>query len=387
MDTIINREMIRWARERGGLFRDELAARLQVDPDTINLWETGEVPIPVTKAKALAKISLVPYALLFADKPPDEMISIPDFRTHRSADIRRPSPELLETIRDAKLKQEWYRDYLLSEDAEPLEYINAFDIHRSPESAAKEMKRVLGINDDEYYRCQNWESAFRYLINHAEDAGITVIVNSTLKSNTHRPLDIEEFRGFVLSDEYAPLVFINGRDAKAAQMFTLMHEIAHLLIGKSGVLDNTLEMNPSIPEERWCNQVAADFLTPKDRFLSLWDETIDSGKNIDNLRLKLKVSRLVCIFRAFQLNLISYHEKETLFSEEMERFEYQKKKNKEKEAHPDLYIIRRYKTGRNLALAVISEVQANRMLYRDAFRLLGVKSAESLREFAIRLGH
>jgi Zn-dependent peptidase ImmA (M78 family)/DNA-binding XRE family transcriptional regulator len=387
MDTIINKEMIRWARERGGLFRDELAARLQVDPDTINLWETGEVPIPVTKAKALAKISLIPYALLFADKPPDEMISIPDFRTHRSADIRRPSPELLETIRDAKLKQEWYRDYLLSEDAEPLEYINAFDIHRSPESAAEEMKRIMGINEDEYYRCQNWESAFRYLINHAEDAGITVIVNSTLKSNTHRPLDTEEFRGFVLSDEYAPLVFINGRDAKAAQMFTLMHEIAHLLIGKSGVLDNTLETNPSIPEERWCNQVAADFLTPKDRFLSLWDETIDSGKNIDNLRLKLKVSRLVCIFRAFQLNLISYHEKETLFSEEMERFEYQKKKNKEKEAHPDPYIIRRYKTGRNLALAVISEVQANRMLYRDAFRLLGVKSAESLREFAIRLGH
>ncbi len=387
MDTIINKEMIRWARERAGLSRDELAARVQVYPDTISQWEAGEVSIPVTKAKALAKISLVPYALLFADKPPDETIPIPDFRTHRTGIIRKPSPELLETIRDAKLKQEWYRDYLLSEDAEPLEYINAFDIHRSPESAAEEMKRILGINDDEYYRCQNWESAFRYLINHAEDAGITVIVNSTLKSNTHRPLDTEEFRGFVLSDEYAPLVFINGRDAKAAQMFTLMHEIAHLLIGKSGVLDNTLEMNPSIPEERWCNQVAADFLTPKDRVLSLWDKTIDSGKNIDNLRLKLKVSRLVCIFRAFQLNLISYQEKETLFSEEIERFEYQKKKNKEKEAHPDPYIIRRYKTGRNLALAVISEVQANRMLYRDAFRLLGVKSAESLREFSRKLGY
>lgn len=387
MDTIIKGEMIRWARERAGLSRDELAARLQVHPDSINRWEAGETPIPITKAKALAKISLLPYALLFADNPPDETIPIPDFRTHRTGIIRKPSPELLETIRDAKLKQEWYRDYLLSEDAEPLGFIHSFGILESPKSAAEEMKRILGMSDDEYYRSQNWESAFRYLINHAEDAGITVIVNSTLRSNTHRPLDTDEFRGFVLSDEYAPLVFINGRDAKAAQMFTLMHEIAHLLIGKSGVLDNMLETNPSIPEERWCNQVAADFLTPEDKVRAIWDYTAAPEKNIDTLRLKLKVSRLVCIFRAFQLNLISNHEKESMLSEELARFESQKKKNKEKDAHPDPYIIRRYKTGRNLALAVISEVQANRMLYRDAFRILGVKSADSLREFSRRLGY
>jgi len=387
MDTIINGLMIRWARERAGLSRDELASRLQVQSDSINRWEAGEVPIPITKAKALAKIALLPYGLLYADNPPDETIPIPDFRTHRTGIIRKPSPELLETIRDAKLKQEWYRDYLLSEDAEPLEFIHSFNILESPKTAAEEMKRILCINDDEYHSCQNWETAFRYLINHAEDAGITVIVNSTLRNNTHRPLDTDEFRGFVLSDEYAPLIFINGRDAKAAQMFTLMHEIAHLLIGKSGVLDNTLEANPSIPEEHWCNMAAADFLTPKDRVLSIWDAGTDSSRNIDNLRLKLKVSRLVCIFRAYQLNLISYHEKENLLSEEMARIDSQKNKNKEKNAHPDPYIIRRYKTGRNLALAVISEVQANRMLYRDAFRLLGVKSADSLREFSRKLGY
>ena len=387
METIINGKMIQWARERARLSSAELAEKCKTDPDTVQKWESGERAITVTKAKQLAKLALVPYGVLFADNPPEEKIPIADYRTHGSAGIRRPSPELLETIDDAKRKQEWYREYLISEEYSPLDYIGKYDTDADPEFIAQEMKRVLRVDDTEYYGCQNWEESFRYLVNHAEDAGITVIINSMLKNNTHRPLDLEEFRGFVLSDPYAPLVFINGRDAKAARMFTLMHEIAHLLIGESGICDDTLAGNAAIPQEQWCNQVAAEFLTPKERFLEIWKEGETADSNLDAIRLRLKVSRLVAIYRAYQLDLISYTEKQEFVATEMVHFAAIKKKQKDAEGGPNHYVMKKFKTGRNLAWAVISEVRANRMLYRDAFHLLGVKNIEALNRFADVLDH
>ena len=387
METLIKGEMVRWARERAALSQDELAEKLHVSSEKVKKWESGELPIIVTKAKALSKISLLPYGLLFADRPPEEKLPIADFRTHGSDIVSKPSPELLETISDAKLKQEWYREYLIAEESEPLNYIGSSDIGANPESVAMDIKKILAINEDEYIKLRNWESAFNYLIHCAEDAGITIIVNGIFKNSTRRPLNEEEFRGFVLSDDYAPIIFINGRDAKAARMFTLIHEIAHLFIGASGVFDDPLSQNHSIPQERWCNRVAAEFLTPKSRFLSIWNEKVSIDRNLDTLRLRLKVSKLVCIYRAYELNCISYNEKQELLSEEMARINALKKRNKEKNGGPDPYLVRRNRTGRNLALAVISEVNANRMLYRDAFRLLGVKNTHSLNEFSNRLGY
>lgn len=387
METLIKGEMVRWARERAALSQDELAEKLHVSSEKVKEWESGELPIVMTKAKALAKISLLPYGLLFADHPPEEKLPIADFRTHGSDIVTKPSPELLETINDAKLKQEWYREYLISEESEPLDFIGKYDIHANPELVAIDLKKILAINEEKYFKFSTWESTFSYLIECAEDAGITIIVNSILKNNTHRPLNEDEFRGFVLSDDYAPIIFINGRDAKAARMFTLIHEIAHLVIGASGVLDDTLSHNHSLPQERWCNRVAAEFLTPRNRFLRIWNKNESIDNNLENLRRQLKVSKLVCIYRAYELNCITNSEKKGFISEEMSRIHALKKKDKEKTGGPDPYVIRRYRTGRNLALAVLSEVNANRMLYRDAFRLLGVKNTHSLNEFSNKLGY
>lgn len=387
METIINGTMIRWARERARLSPADLAEKCKTDPETVLKWESGERAITVTKAKQLAKLALIPYGLLFADNPPEDKIPIADYRTHGSAAIRRPSPELLATIDDAKRKQGWYREYLIAEEFSPRDFIGKYDTNADPEFVAQEMKRILRVDDTEYSECQNWEGAFRYLVNHAEDAGITVIINSILINNTHRPLDVEEFRGFVLSDSYAPLIFINGKDAKAARMFTLIHEIAHLFIGESGVCDDTLTGIGTIPQEQWCNQVAAEFLTPKELFLQEWKEGESVDSNLDTIRRRMLVSRLVAIYRAYQLDLISYKEKQEFVSTEMAHFAAIKQKQKDTEGGPNHYVIKRFQTGRNLAQAVISEVRANRMLYRDAFHLLGVKNIEALNRFAGTLGY
>lgn len=387
MQTIIKGELIQWSRERAGLSREEVAKKLQVDLDRFIAWEEGQSAIPFTIAKKISKISLIPLGLLFADAAPEESLPIADFRTPGSQTLERPSPELIETIHDAKRKQEWYREYLISQDYEHLPFIGMYRPDNDPKQAAGTIARLLSIDSPEYPRCRDWQESLRYLINHAEDAGITVIVTSIFRNNTRRPLISEEFRGFVLSDPIAPLVMINGSDAKPAQMFTLIHEIAHLFIDASGVLDSPLLTPLPLPQEQWCNQVAAEVLAPSDQVISLWDRDSDDDKNLDTLRKKLKISRLVAIIRAFNLGLITGTDKDRYYADEMGRIIAVKKKEQEKPGGPDPHLMRRYKTGRNLALAVLSEVSSGRMLYRDAFSLLGVKNASSLKEFAERLGY
>jgi transcriptional regulator with XRE-family HTH domain len=171
MQTIIKGEMIKWSRRRAGLSREEIAHKLQVDLDKFIAWEEGRSVIPFSIAKKISKISLIPLALLFADAVPEEDLPIADFRTPGSHALNRPSPELIETIHDARLKQEWYREYLISQDFEPLAFVGMYRPDDDPERAAETIIHLLSLDSAEYIQCRDWQDSLRYLINHAEDAG------------------------------------------------------------------------------------------------------------------------------------------------------------------------------------------------------------------------
>ena len=97
-----------------------------------------------------------------------------------------------------------------------------------------------------------------------------VVFSGIVGNNTHRKLETEEFQGFALVDEYAPLVFVNSADFRAAQMFTLAHEIAHLFVGETGVssFDN-LQPTEDLTEQ-FCNRIAAEFLAPEEELRAFW---------------------------------------------------------------------------------------------------------------------
>jgi hypothetical protein len=126
-------------------------------------------------------------------------------------------------------------------EAEPLGFVGSFETGADPVALAADMRRQLGIGEDFSRVSKSWSDHVARLSRAADAAGILVFRSGIVGGNTRRPLSVDEFRGFALCDELAPVVFVNAADYKAAQSFTLAHGLAHLWIGKSGVSNETVD--------------------------------------------------------------------------------------------------------------------------------------------------
>jgi Zn-dependent peptidase ImmA (M78 family) len=157
------------------------------------------------------------------------------------------------------------------------------------------------------------------LIEEADDHGVLVIVSGIVGSNTHRKLDPQEFRGFALSDELAPVIFINGSDSKAAQIFTLAHELVHIWLGESAVDDPEMSATPSNPTERWCNEVAAEFLLPTAALQGISLDRDELTVELDRLARRFKVSTLVVLRRLFDAGYLTLPQYLAAYADERER--------------------------------------------------------------------
>ena len=177
----------------------------------------------------------VPIGTLLLDDPPEESVPIPDFRTVGSGPFPQPSPNLLDTIYLCQERQGWYQDYLRAMGAESLDFVGSLSTISDTRVAAEAMRDKLDITVDGRLKHRTSQEALSACIASAEKAGILVMVSGIVGSNSRRKLDPREFRGFALADPVAPLIFVNGVDAKSAQVFTLAHELAHLWLGTSAL--------------------------------------------------------------------------------------------------------------------------------------------------------
>lgn len=213
----VNPKLIRWARERSGLDESALGERFP----RLAQWQTGELQPTFKQLEDFARATLTPFGAFFLQEPPEEKLPVPDFRTMRDQRPRRPSAALLETIYQMQRRQNWMGDYLIEEGEDPLPFIATVTLASSPVAAAENIRRTLGMEDDWPRLHSTWSSALLGMRRAAEDAGVLVVINGVFGNNASHKLDPEEFRGFVLCDRQAPLIFINGADLKSAQMFTL----------------------------------------------------------------------------------------------------------------------------------------------------------------------
>ena len=370
--------IIRWARERSGVEAESLVRRFPRLPQ----WESGDASPTLKQLEAYARATHTPVGYLFLADPPDESVPIPDFRTFADEPVARPSPDLLDTVYACQQRQEWFREYAQVNQLDPVPFVGSATTNSVPTTVVSDMERVLGFDVDE--RGSTWADAFRRLADSAEDARVLVMVSGVVGSNTRRKLDPTEFRGFSLVDPLAPVVFVNGADTRAAQIFTLAHELAHLWLGEPGLDDIDLFSRETSRVESWCNEVAARFLVPVERLRE--EYAVDQGlvDQLDGLAHRFKVSTLVVLRRLYEAEYLVWDEYRIAYRQELARLLPLLEQSRG--SGGNFYNTQPSRVSKLFARSVITSTLEGHTLYTEAFQMLGFKRQKTFEELAQRLG-
>ena len=380
-DTIpIKPELIRWARERSGR---SMAYMVALSPN-YEKWESGDAQPTMKQLEKLATKTYTPLGYFFLPEPPVESLPIPDFRTTTDQRVARPSPHLLDTIQSIQMRQDWMHGFLIEQGEAPLDFVSSRTVSDSPFAVAQEIRDRLGLAVHWSRHEKTWEDALRSLVQRIEAIGIMVMISGVVENNTSRPLSVEEFRGFVLCDKYAPIIFINGADAKAAQMFTIVHELAHLWIGKEGLTGFQKMLPSENTVEKFCNKVAAEFLVPENEMKNVWKGQPATVSNFKRIAGYFKVSPIVVARRVLDLGLITtaaYIAFYKSYQDHLKELKAKRKKN-----GGDFYATSGSRLGKRFPAAVFSAAKEGRLPYRDAYQLTGL-SGSSYDKFGKEFGY
>lgn len=366
----VNPEILRWAIDRSGLPPEKLYKKFP----KLDEWLSTEKLPTFRQLEDFARTTMTPFGVMFLNQPPEEEIPVPDFRTKSNSPIDRPSPNLIDTIHLMQLRQMWMREWLIEQGGQPLEFVGSANASLNIKSLAQRIRKTLDLSPDWAEQLPTWEDALGALRLAMERIGILVFSNSVVGLNNHRPLDPDEFRGFVLCDDFAPLVFVNDGDSKSARMFTLAHEMVHIWLGRDGIFNLVNFLPSKDPVEQFCNQVAAEFLVPEFKLLDVWPEVKGRQGVFGLIAKRFKVSPVVAARRALELKLIT--EPEFFRFYEADRSEYfrrKKEQQKKEDSGGNFYATQNVRLGRRFSAAIVRASREGRILLRDAYRLTGMK--------------
>lgn len=370
-------KLLNWARERSGHDPGVFAERFP----HLAAWASGEAQPTLKQLETFAKATYTPIGYFFLPEPPEERVPIPDFRTVSDRHGVRPSPDLLETIYICQQRQEWYRDFARSMGEPALRIVGSVRTSDDVVTTAKTIRDALGFDLGSRRKMPTWTDALRLFIEQADNAGILVMCGGVVLNNNRRHLDPQEFRGFAMADDLAPVVFINGADSKAAQMFTLAHELAHIWLGQSAVSDAEPARLPSHRVERWCNEVAAELLVPLSALRAEYDRRNDLRTELDRLARCFKVSTLVVLRRIHDAGGLSREQLWEAYEREVARI-----RSMPKASGGNFYLTRAARVSKRFARALVVSTLEGQTLHRDAFRMLGFSKHSTFRQLGESLG-
>jgi len=364
--ALVTPRLLTWSRLRAGLSEFDVADKIPVKPEKVFEWEVGDSQPTFKQAQKWALLSHIPFGFLFLKEPPSDELPLPDLRTLGGAAPARPSPELVDAVKDVLWKHGWYLDYLKEHEFGPLPFVGRFTSQSPVKEVVADMRKTLHVAENAARPTH--EEFLRTLIAAAESVGILVMRSGIVGTNTHRKLDVGEFRGFAISNPLAPVVFINSADAPAARLFTLIHELAHVWINSSGI--SSVSVNANRREEIFCNAVAGEFLAPEAAFRQAWRGDVDWKENLPVLAADFKVSKLVIARRAADLGLIAREAYSGYYLAELQAY-----RDKDSSGG-NFYRNAGAKNSARFSRAVLAETTRGNMLLRDAARLLGVQPSK-----------
>ncbi len=377
----ITPNVLKWARESAKMTEETAAAKIpKLTVVKLKEWEDGTSQPTIRQAQILAKAYKRPFALFFLPEVPKDFQPLQDFRKSGSKELTTSS---IFIIREIQQKQAWISDVYSENNEEKLPFVGRFSLNSNPKDVADDILATLGINPSKY----KTDNPIREWINAAESNGIFVSRTSFIHSKMK--LDSEELQGFAIADQFAPFVFVNSDDWNAPQLFTLVHEIAHIWIAATGIsneiepeIDNRDKFNPI---ELFCNEVAANALIPTEIVLNIDRRVFKNSQDIFKTAKNLGVSSFAFLVRALNLQLVTNSEYKVLkrqteidyqafLKREAEKKAALKLKQKEKPGGPNPYLLRLNKNSRLFTQVVLDALRSGFVQPTQASFLLGTPS-------------
>lgn len=377
----ITPNVLKWARESARMTEETAAAKIpKLTVEKLKEWEDGTSQPTIRQAQILAKAYKRPFALFFLPEVPIDFQPLQDFRKSGSKELTTSS---IFIIREIQQKQAWISDVYSENNEEKLPFVGRFSLNSNPKDVADDILATLGINPSKY----KTDNPIREWINAAESNGIFVSRTSFIHSKMK--LDSEELQGFAIADQFAPFVFVNSDDWNAPQLFTLVHEIAHIWIAATGISN---EIEPEIanrdkfnPIELFCNEVAANALIPTEIILNIDRRVFKNSQEIFKTAKNLGISSFAFLVRALNLQLVTNSEYKVLkrqaeidyqafLKREAEKKAALKLKQKEKPGGPNPYLLRLNKNSRLFTQVVLDALRSGFVQPTQASFLLGTPS-------------
>jgi Zn-dependent peptidase ImmA (M78 family) len=370
--ALITPELIVWARKTSKLSIEEVALKLKINVVQLSNWEKGEDFPTIKQAESLSKCYRRPLAVFYLPAPPEDFNTLRDFR--KSNARKDYSTALTFIIRDIQHKQVWISEFLKFEGEEELNFIGRFNKNDNPKLIAQDIIKTLDVSTG-----VPLENPLKYWIDKIEDQRI--FVSQTSNVHSHLKIDTNEVKGFVISDKFAPYIFVNSADSKNAQLFTLIHELAHLWVDATGlssfdIIDFRDNKSNFEDIELLCNEVAGEILMPETVVKMLAYQQVQDSFSIEKHARQLNVSSIALAVRLLNLKIISsskFNEVKKIFSDKYDAFLAFEKGKPKSSGGPNCYTLQIRKNSKTFTEQVFSIYKNGRLSGYDASNLLNIK--------------
>jgi Zn-dependent peptidase ImmA (M78 family)/transcriptional regulator with XRE-family HTH domain len=373
--AFITAKVFKWARESAKMSEEIAVSKIAVSIEKLQEWENGDSYPTIRQAQTLAKAYKRPFALFFLPDIPSDFQPLQDFRKKGAKEL---STSSIFIIREIQQKQAWISETNEENGEDKVSIVGRYSINDSPALVAKDMLETLSINPLSY----TTNNPILEWIDKVESKGVFISRTSFIHSRLK--LDSNELQGFAIADEYAPFVFINSDDWNAPQLFTMVHELAHIWIAETGISN---DVEPTIknvrdynPIELFCNEVAANALMPSDYVLNLESHVFDNSREVFKMAKNIGVSSFALLVRALNLKVITLNNYNRLkaqadqdYKDFLIREEEKNKKAKEKKGGPNYFLLQLNRNSRLFTQTVLDAFRGGIIEPTQASRLLNVK--------------
>lgn len=378
----VSPEVLRWAQRVSGRDARDLESKFKRWGE----WLRGDVRPTLNQLEELANYTHVPLGRLLLSAPREEPLPIPDFRAGRAGDVVAVDRNLLDLVYTCQHRQDWYRDYALRIGIDPHQFVGTATARTPVAETAAQIRSLLRFEVTDRATLHQRHDVRRHLLGGFEDLGGLTVATSMVGNDTHRLLDPDLFRGFTLADDLAPLICINTADTFNGQVFSILHEVAHVWRGASGVSDETPDQEVGSELELWCNAVAGEVLVPATDLAQRLIPPADGGwrEELDRLADIYRCGTLVVLLRLRDTGLATFADFDAVFEDELARLAVLAEQGSTT-AGGQFYLSQPYRIGRRLSQAVVADTSEGGTTVAEAMRLMSLRSLSTFEEYSRRV--